>query len=133
MMKTIATLFILFMSTSVLADGQYACVSSDVGGLNWESGSWKVSQFKSVHSLLSIKGGGRKAEYKAADDRLPSALNCSLTDLDFLKCSSDMTAINIVFNEKSLRGGISALFGSLSGDAKYKDSLYVMPITCQKF
>jgi hypothetical protein len=132
-MKTIATLVILFISTSVLADGQYACVSSDAAGLNWEDGSWKVSKFKDVNSLLSIKGSGSKVEYKAADSNSPDTLNCTLTDLDFLKCSSDMTALNIVFNEKSLRGGVSGLLGSLSGNPKYKDSLYVMPITCQKF
>lgn len=133
MMKTIFALIIFFISTSVLADGQYACVSSDAAGLNWEGGSWRVSKFKAVNSLLSIKGGGSKVEYKATDDNTPTTLNCTLTDLDFLKCSSDMTAVNIVFNEKSLRGGVSGLFGSLSGNSKYKDSLYVMPITCQKF
>ena len=135
MMKTIFTLLVIFISIPVLADGQYACISGETAGLNWERGKWSVSRFTPVNSLISVKSNGERLEHKEAGAEVASILRCNKDNVDktgYLNCSTSYGK-HIVFSESTLQGGISSILGAVMNGASYKDSLYVSTITCQKF
>lgn len=134
-MKTIFALFAIFISTPVLADGQYACISGQSAGLNWDKGAWMVTKFTPVNSLISVRGNGEVLEHKEVGSEVATILKCNKTSLGktgYLNCSTTYGK-HIVFSESTLQGGVSTVLGAVMSDPSYKDSLYVSTITCQKF
>jgi hypothetical protein len=134
-MKRIATTILFsLLSVTVYADGNYGCVMNVSGGLKWVNGSWKLTNFKPENILISVKENGSKLKYKS--NSFEGEYDCSTENLltvktKFLNCHDYFGSV-VVFDEVTLKGGSSFLFGSIS-KSNDRDSLSVNEFTCQKF
>lgn len=120
-----------------LADGQYVCVEDATGGLNWNGSSWSLTNFNKKNVLIKIYNNGTRLDYRAAGDPIDFKFACTrsphiLSKSEYLYCT-DQSGSLILFDEALKIGGVSSLIGSVMPNFKYRDSLSVTQLTCQKF
>ena len=124
---------VLFLETVACEAQTFACQYSASGGLDWRSGQWESTQFKTSEPFfLTIAPDKGITSFKGDSimERLP--LNCDkkARELKIHSCSSGAGAF-VYFWEATQRGAISKLFGSVM-EKDERDSLSVQPFICQK-
>jgi hypothetical protein len=134
MKKLLFALLITFVGVSVQAQNKpLACLDIAVGGLQWENGRWTNSTFKDEKFILVLEGDSFTKESIGKVLKHSSSsvgISCSVLG-PLITCSS--FARQLIFNTKTLKGGVSSLFGSSMQDGSYKDSVYVQAFSCQPY
>jgi hypothetical protein len=132
MKKLLSALLITLIGVSVQAQNKpLACMDVAVSGLQWENGRWTNSTFKDDKFILVLEGDTfTKESIGKALKQSSLGISCSVLG-PLVTCSS--FSRQLVFNTKTLKGGISSLFGSSMQDGPYKDSIYVQAFSCQPF
>ena len=135
MKKLLTTLLITLVGVSVQAQNKpFACQDIAVGGLNWENGRWVTSMFRPDKFILVLSGSNLTKESvgKAFDIKTINSADISCSNFGSLISCATFSK-QLMFDPKTLKGGISALFGSAMEDGSYKDSIYVKAFSCQPY
>ena len=132
MKKLIFALLINFVGVSVHAQNKpLACQTDAVGGLLWQNGRWELSNFSQQRFILvqSNEGLTKESAAKALINDFPNLVSCKKDET--VTCFDNFGG-HLLFDPKTLKGGISILFGSISTKTK-KDSVSVQVFTCTPF
>ena len=138
MKKIIALLIVLssvFFSAEALAQNQpLACQSDKRGGLFWENGRWVISSFnEKKFILIQTKNGLSEASVaKALGNVTPDQVVCLPAYGGKVRCSDDFGGY-LLFDPKTLKGGISIIWGATLADDTDRDSLSVTAFSCTPF
>lgn len=127
-------LYSVFFTDGAIAQNKpLACQTDAVGGLQWENGQWVVSTYvPKKFILVQTKDGLSKDSVAKAFSigNAPELVSCinngSITCYDLL-------GDHLLFDLKTLRGGIASLFGSISTNTTRKDSVTVQMFSCTPF
>ena len=135
MKKILSVFMMMLIGVSVQAQNKpLTCQDIAAGGLNWENGRWVTSTFNEDKFILVQEGNTLTKESvgKAIrGDIVPfSRISCSAVG-SLISCNS--FSRQLIFDPKTLKGGISALFGSSMQDGSNKDSIYVKAFSCQPY
>lgn len=126
----------------ILRHELYACVpDSPAAGLRWQDGRWESTRFrvpdKFTLEVMVIKDSEPIPFIHMTRKDSEGEHHCggvqNLTDNLFGVDSCSSSGETIVFSKKPMRGGVSNLLGSTSSSATERDSLAVMPFSCQAF
>lgn len=138
MKKIPVTLLILlcsvfFTNGAIAQNKPLACQTDAVGGLQWENGQWVVSKYVPRKFILVQTKDGLSKESVAkafsigdAPELVSCINNANITCYDLL-------GDHLLFDLKTLRGGISSLYGSISTSTTTKDSVTVQMFSCTAF
>ena len=135
MNKLLFGLLITLVGVSVQAQNKpLACQDIAAGGLRWEKGRWVTSTFTEDKFILVLEGNTLTKE------SVGKALRVDVVPFLRITCSADDSLIScnwfskqLMFDTKTLKGGISALYGSSMQDGSNKDSIYVRAFSCQPY
>ena len=135
MKKLLSALLITLIGVSVQAQNKpLACQDIAAGGLNWEKGRWVTSTFNEDRFILVLEGNTLTKESVGKALRVDvvpfSRISCSAAD-SLISCN--WFSKQLMFDPKTLKGGISALYGSSMQDGSNKDSIYVRAFSCQPY
>ena len=133
MKKLIFALLITLVGFSVQAQKKpLACQDVKAGGLEWENGRWVASTFKDEKFILVLEGDTftKESVGKVFKFSMSGEISCRLRG-PLITCSS--FSRQLIFNTKTLKGGVSSLFGSSMEDGPYKDSIYVQAFSCEPY
>jgi hypothetical protein len=133
MKKLLFALLITLIGVSVQAQNKpLACQDIAVSGLNWENGRWVTSMFRPDKFILVLSGNNLTKESvgKAFNSNTIADISCSNFGT-LISCAA--FSKQLMFDPKTLKGGISGLFGSAMEDGSYKDSIYVKAFSCQPY
>jgi hypothetical protein len=127
---------------SITLDDHYLCLNTAAAGLSWKGEQWIPASFHAmgefqleVMVIHSVFTNGSEHDFIHFTTNGDSGMNshCGMemtpTLLDDPHCFQG--GKTITFNKGILKGGISMLLGSTGSDDS-RDSLVVMPFTCQK-
>ena len=125
----------MFFTNGALAQNKpLACQDVASGGLNWENGRWVILAFKPDKFILVLEGNTLTKE------SVGKAFNMSAITSSQISCSTRSSLISctyyskqLMFDPKTLNGGISSLLGSTMEDGSYKDSIFVKAFSCQPY
>jgi hypothetical protein len=127
-----STLLITLVGVSAQAQNKpLACQDDAVGGLNWENRSWATSTFKTEKFILVQAGNTLTKESVAKVLNTPMPITCNSYKGERISCAADFQFL--LFNIKTLKGGISHMLGATTPDGVYKDSVVVQAFSCQPF
>ena len=137
MKKTQITLMIvlssIFITNGAIAQNKpLACQVEKAAGLDWVNGRWVTKTFDvdtAKFILVQEKDGLTRDSAAKALDTFPNQVSCR-TDSQFT-CFDNLGA-SLYFDPKTLNGGISQLYGSISKGIK-KDSVTVRVFSCTPF
>ena len=125
----------------VISDSHYLCLNTAAAGLNWTDGKWVATTFHPLGEFqLEIEidettfSDGSKHQFihfTRNGDSGHRQCGMEMTTLSFIEPHCFQSGETITFSEEESRGGISKLLGS-TGSETERDSLVVMPFTCQK-
>ena len=148
---TVLSVFVACASLANAFDGKlYTCITDVAAGLIWKDGKWKATGFTPEGKfLLTIFDNSEKFE----NLDMASAVVSGLGKEDTWVCSTAKKTMNkmddpfgfsgisfscvgghgrtLIFSDKTMRGGISNLLGSIDIESK-RDGLTVMPFICKK-
>lgn len=135
MKKLLSALLLTLLGVSVQAQNKpLACQDVAAGGLNWENGRWVTSTFNTDKFILVLQGNTLTKE------SVGTAIGVDLVAFSEITCRTLRSRITcssfshqLVFDPKTLKGGLSALFGSMKEDGSSKDSLSVQAFSCQPY
>jgi hypothetical protein len=137
MKKLLSALLITLIGVSVQAQNKpLACQEVATGGLNWENGRWVTSRFKGDKFILVLEGKTLTKE------SVSKAIGVGAVSVSQISCGNPLGgslitcnsyATQLLFDPKTLKGGISGLLGSTMEDGSYKDSIYVQAFSCQPY
>ena len=139
-MKKLQITLMIVLSSFFLTNGAIAqnkplaCQDVAAGGLRWENGRWVTSTFKTDKFILVLAGNNLTKESvgKAFGVGAVSSSQISCIDHVYLiSCTSSYQ--QLVFDTKTLKGGISTLLGSAMEDGSYKDTVFVRAFSCQPY
>ena len=122
----------LFFASGVAAQNKpLACQSDAAAGLKWENGRWVTKSFEQskfilvqASNTLTIDSVGK------ALTATPSGVSCR-NDFTEIHCT-DNSGGGLYFDSRSLKGGISQLFGSINEGVK-RDTVTVQIFSCTPF
>jgi len=124
---------IFFANGAIAQNKPFACQVEKAAGLEWVNGRWVTMTFNvdtTKFILVQTKDGlTTDSAAKALDNPYPSLVSCR-TDSQFT-CFDNLGA-SLYFDPKTLNGGISQLYGSISKGTK-KDSVTVRVFSCTAF
>jgi hypothetical protein len=141
----IATSNAVAKDEKVSLDLHYTCLNSAVAGLEWHSSRWTPTRYNSLGQFqLEIKITDDDAtadEPKhqtihflrngdSGNDRCAAEYHPGMFDT-LLVCTDAAIASTYIFSQSVERGSMSHLLGAI-GTEDRRDSLVVMPFTCQK-
>ncbi len=116
----------------------YACIpAANPQGFNWDGHRWVPVGFKPEEpftlNVAVIQSGWQQfihfqRKSSAGDDHCGTSYNSWFDTVD--SCST--VGETIVFSSKTASGAISRALGAADG-GESRDSVYIMPFTCQKF
>jgi hypothetical protein len=125
----------------IITDLHYLCLNTIVAGLNWTGGKWIEATF---HPLGQFQLGIFIAETTFSDGSKRQFIHFTRDgDSEHSHCGAELLSFSvdgwvceragetIIYSEEQSRGGISRILGSTSTEDS-KDSLVVIPFTCQK-
>lgn len=123
----------LFITNVATAQNKpFACQGEAAAGVNWENGRWITTKFETRKFVLVQAGNllTKESVAKAFESTDINSVNCSFSYPD-ITCSLSLGRM-LYFNQVSLRGATSALFGSVSLGNK-RDSVAVEVFSCTPF
>ncbi len=103
-------------------------------GLQWENGRWATSTFKPRSPKFILVQAGTLLTTDSVAKALvsaPSLVTCRDTKHQ-IECADRTGGSLFFFDTRTLRGGISALFGGTMSGAN-KDSVYLQVFSCTPF
>ena len=123
----------MFFTNGAIAQNKpLACLTDAAGGLEWINGKWEVTPYKEQkfilvqtkenltnHSVAEVFGIGEYSEL----------VSCRKNET--ITCSTSIGS-HLLFDPKTLKGGIAHLIGSISKNTK-KDSVAVQVFSCTAF
>ena len=136
MKKTQITLMIvlssIFITNGAIAQNKPLACQGDAGaGLLWENGRWVTKSFKTDKFILVQTNSGLTLESVAkaiaSDSELVSCRNFGVR----ISCV-DPVGHSLFFDPRTLQGGISQMFGSISSGTK-RDTVSVQVFSCTPF
>lgn len=148
-MKTLILILLMLTISSAVAkdkdrivsDSLYLCLNTAAAGLNWSGGKWVEASF---HPLGEFQLDIEIDETVFPDGSKHQFIHFTRNgDSGKSHCGMEMTPLllddphcfqfgaTITFSKEELRGGISMLLGS-TGTGDTRDSLLVIPFTCQR-
>jgi len=140
--------FALLLATALLIapafaqDRPLACQADAAAGLDWENGRWEVTNFnpRPAKFILVQTGDSLSPESVAkvfSESETPKHLMpiCRRdAGDDYVFCTDGYNAgRSLIFSFRTMNGSRAALFGSISANQKYRDSVIVTTFTCQPF
>jgi hypothetical protein len=133
-MKRIVVFALACLLTSVSAYAEripLACQENARGGLKWESGRWVSKLFYEEKFILVQEGPTLNVDAvgKILGGFLPT---CDVLKPGVVTCH-DSSGGFLIFDIQSKRGTVAQIFGGISTNVTYKDTLHVAPFTCQTF
>jgi len=133
-----AVFFMLgFLSLSTGAFAQripLACQTEEVGGLDWKSGRWVASTFRSQKFVL-VQDGETLTADSAAKALGGFRATCKVTSIGLISCEDTSGGV-LYFSLKTKVGTIAQLTGGVMGNVNKgnsPDSLTIGPFVCQAF
>ena len=137
MKKIPVTLLILlcsvfFTNGAIAQNKPVACQTDAVGGLEWGNGKWEISSYTSQKFILvqTNEGLTKDSVAKALKiDEFPQLITCKKDET--ITCFDPLGG-HLLFDPKTLKGGIAILYGSISTKTK-KDSVAVKVFSCTAF
>ncbi len=137
MTRFLLTCLLLVVTASSVAQTSFACQYIASGGLDWESGAWKATQFKNRSPFfLGVRSDRSLDENQVAKLFKSNRANCVGQQLVTCSASTgDGIELGMVlyFSVVNARGAVATLLGAVPKDeASEKDSLVVAPFICQK-
>jgi hypothetical protein len=126
----------IFFTNGAMAQNKPLACQQDVNvGVEWERGRWGSRDFILRKYVLVQAGRTLTLESVARamqpDQPTPDQINCNTTLLGHITCA-DMTGNNLFFDPKTLKGGISKLFGTTNA-ADIRDTVSVSAFSCTPF
>jgi hypothetical protein len=137
-MKTLPIMLLILASsllstnTALAQNKPLACQTDAVGGLEWENGRWGISSYASQKFILvqTKEGLTKDSAAKAMNiGEFPQLVSCKKDET--VTCFDSLGG-HLLFDPKTLKGGIAMLFGSISTKTK-KDSVSVRVFSCTPF
>ena len=133
----LVVLNLTFFPNWALAQNQpLACQVEKSAGLKWERGRWVTTSFNTKKFILVQKDGNTltvESVTKAwfGSDSYASQSSCKTSVMGHILCA-DLSGNSLFFNPKNLKGGISALIGSIEeGDTR--DTVSVDVFSCTPY
>jgi len=126
----------------ILSDVTYACLGNSAAGLNWDGSQWQATRFQPYEKFLMtvteiqskslnkkfilfvLKGDAVQKDCEAELDEAKAFVEGAQQCLQ--------NGMTVYFVPANGRGGVSYLLGS-SSTVGSRDSLSVMPFTCERF
>lgn len=138
MKKIPVTLLILlcsmfFTNLAIAQNKALACLTDEVGGLEWINGKWKVGLYEQQKFVLVQTKENLTTDSAAKALRIgkyPELVTCQQED-ELITCSNSIGG-HLLFDPKTLKGGIALLLGSTSTERK-RDSVLVQVFSCTAF
>jgi hypothetical protein len=137
MKKLLSALLITLVGVTVQAQNKpLACQDVAAGGLDWNNGRWVTTTFLTGKFILVLEGNTLTKESVGKvlthANQAPTIAEISCTGrVGRISCNSNHK--HLLFDPKTLKGGISVLLGSTNDDGFYKDSIYVKAFSCQPY
>lgn len=131
MLLTVASSF--FLTNTALAQNKpLACQEDASAGLNWKNGKWETKTFATEKFILIQTEDNltRDSAAKALNNDYPNQVFCK-SDNFRIGCQ-DGSGGNLYFDTRTLKGGISQIFGSIFTGSR-RDSVTVSTFTCTPF
>lgn len=137
-MKNRILSFLIFLSSILCTNGAIAqnkplaCQIDTANGLSWHNSRWVNYNFPTGKFILVQTKDTLTIESVAnAIDAIPSHVSCRTSPISIISCN-DFTGGNIIFDPKTLKGGISQIFGATM-IAERRDTVSVKPFSCANF
>jgi hypothetical protein len=119
MKKIPVTLLILlcsvfFTSGAIAQNKPLACQADAAGGLEWRNGKWEVTRYEEQKFILVQTNENLTKDSVAKALRIgesPELVSCQKNVT--VTCSNSLGG-HLLFDPKTLKGGIASLFGSIS-------------------
>lgn len=129
MKKLLSTLLLTLIGVSVQAqNNSLACQDDAATGFLWENGRWVTKSFKKIKFILIQTNSGLTIESVAkAMDSDSKQVSCRKFGIP-ISCT-DETGSSLFFDPRTLKGGVSHLFGSTNSGIK-RDSVEVQVFSC---
>jgi len=140
MRKALTLLIALLCANLALAQNKpLACQVDVAAGLKWENGQWQTARFKEDKFILVMSGDTltKESVIKATNpnldsNRLVEQVSCKQWVLDSVISCFIWPSTVLIFNPKTLKGGISKIYGATQNTAD-RDTPYIEAFTCQGF
>ncbi len=136
-MKTLPIMLLILASsllstkTASAQNKPLACQGDAAAGLLWENGRWVTKSFKTDKFILVQTNSGLTQESVAkaiaSDSELVSCRNFGVR----ISCV-DPVGHSLFFDPRTLQGGVSQMFGSISSGTK-RDTVSVQVFSCTPF
>lgn len=119
-----------FTERAIAQNKPLACQTDAVGGLEWGNGKWELSSYPSQKFILVQTNEGLTKASVGTALRIPNELvTCQKNET--VTCFDDLGG-HLLFDPKTLSGGIAILYGSISTKTK-RDSVTVRVFSCTAF
>ena len=135
-MKKIPFALLIFFCSMFFTDGAIAqnkplaCQTDAVGGLEWENGRWVIRSYVAQKFILvQTNEGLTKASVGTALKIIPELVTCQKNET--VSCFDELGG-HLLFDPKTLTGGIAILYGSISTKSN-RDSVTVRVFSCTAF
>lgn len=119
-----------------------ACQADESAGLNWVNGRWEVARFnpEPAKFILVQTGDSLSPEsvakvlhkFEMPKNLLPTCRRDADENLIFC-VDGIIGGKSLLFSFRTMKGSHAALFGSISANQQYRDSVAVITFTCQPF
>ena len=110
----------------------YACQYIESGGLDWKGQKWQSTRFH-LRPPFFLKATSSKLDADSISKIIGEAfVICHEMQLAEIHSCSGFLGGSLIFDFKTLRGGVSQIAGATQSDDEDKDSLAVKPFTCTK-
>lgn len=116
----------------------FACQYVETVGLDYESGAWQLKRFiPEAPFFINLTRDGKRIERDSAMNLLGVAYTCVSDNKQKISCMGTEqgygdTGRYLIFNPRTLRGGVAQLLGSTEAPGSGTDSLAISPFVCQK-
>lgn len=122
---------LFFTSGATAQNKPLACQGDAAAGLLWENGRWVTKSFKTDKFILVQTNSGLTLE---------SVAKAIASDSELVSCRKfgariscvDPIGHSLFFDPRTLRGGVSQMFGSMDSDIK-RDTVSVQVFSCTQF
>jgi hypothetical protein len=123
---------LFFTSGAIAQNKPIACQTDAVGGLEWANGQWVISKYGSQKFILVQTNDGLTKDSVAKAlhlEEFPQLVTCKKEGT--VTCFDNLGG-HLLFDPKTLKGGIAVLYGSISTKAQ-RDSVAVKVFSCTPF
>ena len=129
----VLTLILIFVISKAVAQGKpIACQSEEAAGLQWENKKWKSARYKPSKFILVLNNKNLTTESVAKVFETSNwQVSCTPTGIT-ISCNT-LTGEFIVFDPKTMNGGMTHLLGATMDDKDQRDSLVIEAFSCVPF